>query len=656
VVQFVPFATNSSPGAVQPDGTTIVATTGGIIAVGTLPTGPTGPTGPQGPTGSQGPTGAQGITGPTGPSGPQGITGPTGAAGDTGATGPTNFKISSATGIGRMDSLGVSGSPPTGWTTLGFDDSTWLSAVFRGDNPTTIAGSHWVDYTTGTSPSLNVAAYRYIFTPDASCTNGGTLQCVFDNYCLGVYLNGTLLFDPGTGVDLISTITTIALDAATLLAGSANILAMLYQQHTVPPGPGEGMGIDWQLIAPFIGAGGVGPLPAGVEGDLIYFHDGNWTPFPIGPSGDVLTSNGTDPIWDLSKLQMQLGGVPKGTEHAIDLIASTGMTITAVDDPTGTAVRYTLSSAGGATGATGPTGPTGPSGPSGSVFGVAMGSDTTLTAHTWNSLVSTVPAAGTWMVSGQAELNVPTGAIGAAQTVALFAGGVQLGASDILPPAIGNLAGGVEPLPHSFDGSTTLTLQVFTDQSGVQAVVHPLNGTGPASFVAGSTPGLGPQGPTGAAGATGATGPGGGSNVTVRLDYVANTDLATGTSLASGSWHDIGANQSFSIGNASSYVQISIVGAMLISNNGGSTVATRLIIDSAGTPITQIVGSAWSPNLTTFANPLAGCGVFGITLSAATHTVKLQAQSLANTFEAFLRANTQSGTEALRIQVVEIAP
>lgn len=94
--------------------------------------GPPGPTGPQGPQGVQG---APGVAGPTGPQGPPGIQGPEGPQGDQGQQGiqgPSGPQGATGTGITMRGSVATSGDLPVSGNTQGdayivqADDSLWI--------------------------------------------------------------------------------------------------------------------------------------------------------------------------------------------------------------------------------------------------------------------------------------------------------------------------------------------------------------------------------------------------------------------------------------------------------------------------------------------------------------------------------------------------
>src|SRR5438270_5816224 len=83
---------------------------------------------------------------------------------------------------------------------------------------------------------------------------------------------------------------------------------------------------------------------------------------------------------------------------------------------------------------------------------------------------------------------------------------------------------------------------------------------------------------------------------------------------------------------------------------GANDLGTRIIVDSAGTPITKLIGGAYpnTNNTTITAN-----GTVILTgLAAGTHTIKLQVYA-SNTTSLVCRASTQPNQENLGIQVIE---
>lgn len=145
-------------------------------------------------------------------------------------------------------------------------------------------------------------------------------------------------------------------------------------------------------------------------------------------------------------------------------------------------------------------------------------------------------------------------------------------------------------------------------------------------------------------------------NVTkVQLDYVASTDLANGTSLSSGfTWTDLSANQSFTVDLNTSTLWISVGGCVLLAGSANDNIATRIVIDSAGTPQNVIIGRQQQLSASGWTNALAASQRVPITgLSAASHTVKVQVASrLGGSF--YCLASSSPESYGLRIIVEEV--
>lgn len=143
----------------------------------------------------------------------------------------------------------------------------------------------------------------------------------------------------------------------------------------------------------------------------------------------------------------------------------------------------------------------------------------------------------------------------------------------------------------------------------------------------------------------------------VLLDYVANTDLANPINTAASTWTDVLANQNFTKVKAGTIIRVAVRGAALAANNGASSSwGVRFIIDSAGAPVTRILGGENSGGSFDYINPFAGVNVVAVAgLSAAVHTIKVQLICSAASGLFFLRASTIPNTESLGIQVVEEA-
>jgi len=125
----------------------------------------------------------------------------------------------------------------------------------------------------------------------------------------------------------------------------------------------------------------------------------------------------------------------------------------------------------------------------------------------------------------------------------------------------------------------------------------------------------------------------------VRLAAIESTDFCNGVALGTaGTWYDLKANQNFTVDNANSIIAINVSGNMFIGGAGTPTIASRLVIDSAGTPIYRYLGGTYIYVNNGFGNCLTGAGTHYITgLAAGTHTVKTQGVSNVNTNTAYCR-------------------
>lgn len=142
-----------------------------------------------------------------------------------------------------------------------------------------------------------------------------------------------------------------------------------------------------------------------------------------------------------------------------------------------------------------------------------------------------------------------------------------------------------------------------------------------------------------------------GTNPSSKLNYVAASDLASGTSVPATTWTDVFANQSFTISNASALVLLSWQFGMEMT--AASELAARLIIDSAGTPVLVPIGMANASGSITVNPCPAGAAVIAA-LSAATHTIKLQVYSLSGSALLYCRPSSEPQTEFAHLQVTQL--
>lgn len=137
----------------------------------------------------------------------------------------------------------------------------------------------------------------------------------------------------------------------------------------------------------------------------------------------------------------------------------------------------------------------------------------------------------------------------------------------------------------------------------------------------------------------------------VLLDVAESTDFANPVALTANTWTDFKANQNFTV-VAGSTVLINISTSTIAGGTSTATVASRIVIDSAGTPITRYYGGTQSVG-TNYANPFSGGSTIAINgLAAGVHTIKTQVLSTANN-NAYCRTSTLPNSEFYRTTVIE---
>lgn len=142
---------------------------------------------------------------------------------------------------------------------------------------------------------------------------------------------------------------------------------------------------------------------------------------------------------------------------------------------------------------------------------------------------------------------------------------------------------------------------------------------------------------------------GGGSTPTLLLDFVLASNIGPIT-LTAATWIEIIANQTFTKAAAGSLIEISIRGLGINNAGAGSYVATRLQIDSAGTPINVQLGGIF--RISTNENIFEGCSPIYISgLSAAAHTVKVMAYASGG--DSFFCRPVSTPPEFFGMQVIE---
>jgi len=141
-----------------------------------------------------------------------------------------------------------------------------------------------------------------------------------------------------------------------------------------------------------------------------------------------------------------------------------------------------------------------------------------------------------------------------------------------------------------------------------------------------------------------------------RLSAIEATDLHNGTACAANTWVDCKGNQNFTVDSSTSLIIISISArAHLGSTSTAAVTNSRIIIDSAGTPITRYLGGMTGAGANGYANPFAGGSLCVLTgLAAGTHTVKSQVLSTVANSVLYLRTLTVPLEEHYRTEVWEL--
>ena len=112
---------------------------------------------------------------------------------------------------------------------------------------------------------------------------------------------------------------------------------------------------------------------------------------------------------------------------------------------------------------------------------------------------------------------------------------------------------------------------------------------------------------------------------TALLDYNPSTDIASAVTMGAAAWVDVCANQTFTVGAGTSGIEVAVSGNVrVIASSAGGGLMTRIVVDSAGTPINKLVGAFTA----TDGNSLAGANMIWLgSLTAGSHTIKVQAQT-----------------------------
>jgi len=148
---------------------------------------------------------------------------------------------------------------------------------------------------------------------------------------------------------------------------------------------------------------------------------------------------------------------------------------------------------------------------------------------------------------------------------------------------------------------------------------------------------------------------GAGGVATLLLDYRATTDIATPATLTADTWTDLGTNQTFTVTDATAQIVIAIGGAVTVGNSATpGNVGSRLVVDSAGTPITKFLTCFFRISGAYHGGPIGGPAISIGNLSAGDHTVKSQIFFSGDTTNLYCRPSTQPNFEGLYIQVWQV--
>lgn len=138
----------------------------------------------------------------------------------------------------------------------------------------------------------------------------------------------------------------------------------------------------------------------------------------------------------------------------------------------------------------------------------------------------------------------------------------------------------------------------------------------------------------------------------LRLNYRAVADLATALAVPAATWTTIGPSSSFTTAETNANLQFSVCGNVDLSVTLASSIAARLVIDLAGTPVAISLGGL-SLLATSSGNALCGSSaVIYSSLAAGAHTVTLQVYST-QAAVANCRPSTVPATENLSVSVIE---
>jgi hypothetical protein len=144
-----------------------------------------------------------------------------------------------------------------------------------------------------------------------------------------------------------------------------------------------------------------------------------------------------------------------------------------------------------------------------------------------------------------------------------------------------------------------------------------------------------------------------GFGAVIRLNSIESTDFLSSTSITGSTWTDAKGNQSFEVDSENSIIIIIVSAGMQMGTSTNAHQGSRLVIDSAGTPIYRQMG-ACAVVANSYNNPFNGSQPVVITgLTKGTHTVKSQIYASATQL-AYCRCGTVT-YEGYRTTVLELA-
>jgi len=139
-----------------------------------------------------------------------------------------------------------------------------------------------------------------------------------------------------------------------------------------------------------------------------------------------------------------------------------------------------------------------------------------------------------------------------------------------------------------------------------------------------------------------------------RLTYGPATDHLSGAAIAAGTWTDIHANQSFTVGSATAWLAVAVRLGLVATGAVAAELAMRALFDSGGSALGVWCGAAMVPAAGSWGALSGGAFYLLPGFAAGTHTVKLQIYGN-GAFTAYCRAASQPNNEFLSIHVVELS-